>query len=560
MVGNCDRRFLTLPAMRPCQEVSPAVIVHDLAALGRDIQILHRSASFPTHRRSGREAVREVGALLEFFDAVRDRDPSLLPGSAFLGLSELHVAFQKLRHLLRDCGLRGAPLWVLMTSGRVSDEFRILVRSIATALDVLPLAAIDAPGEVKEVVRLVAEQARRVVIGTDPADAAAAGEVCKILGRVEKGVDPDPGRLEGVLRHLRIRTWTECDEEIVFLEGELGATLSSKGEQDEIMLLSSLRGLMNYARSAFRCPISLELMSEPVTIATGHTYDRASIGRWLASGNDTCPVTGKRLMSHDFVPNFALGKLIRRLCQERNIPIAEPCKDRHGFRKSSIPSPAAAGATRVLCDLLVNRLSDTGSAHKSSKIVYEVRLLAKSSLFDRVCLVEAGAVPRLLFLLSSPDPHTQADAMAAVLCLSKHPKGRKSVFESSGLHPIVQVLRRGLTTEAQQNAAATVFYLSAVEEDRREIGEMPEAIPALVALLQRESIRGKKNAAVALFGLLLVPGNHRKVLAAGAVSILIEQLSSDREDLVGDCLAVLAALAESPEGTYAILHHHCCKT
>ncbi|KAE9621730.1 putative aminoacyltransferase, E1 ubiquitin-activating enzyme [Lupinus albus] len=31
----------------------------------------------------------------------------------------------------------------------------------------------------------------------------------------------------------------------------------------------------------FLCPISLEIMKDPVTISTGITYDRESIEKWL---------------------------------------------------------------------------------------------------------------------------------------------------------------------------------------------------------------------------------------------------------------------------------------
>ncbi|MCD7456318.1 hypothetical protein HAX54_031271 [Datura stramonium] len=47
----------------------------------------------------------------------------------------------------------------------------------------------------------------------------------------------------------------------------------------------------------FRCPISLELMRDPVTVCTGQTYDRQSIESWVATGNTTCPVTRAPLSS-----------------------------------------------------------------------------------------------------------------------------------------------------------------------------------------------------------------------------------------------------------------------
>ena len=57
----------------------------------------------------------------------------------------------------------------------------------------------------------------------------------------------------------------------------------------------------------FRCPISLNLMRDPVAGLTGITYDRAGIEAWLlaAAGRGTCPVTHTELRAEDLVPNHA---------------------------------------------------------------------------------------------------------------------------------------------------------------------------------------------------------------------------------------------------------------
>ncbi|GAA0153969.1 hypothetical protein LIER_43253 [Lithospermum erythrorhizon] len=60
----------------------------------------------------------------------------------------------------------------------------------------------------------------------------------------------------------------------------------------------------------FRCPISLELMTNPITLSTGHTYDRSSILKWFATGNHTFPKTCESLVCIDLLPNVALKKLI----------------------------------------------------------------------------------------------------------------------------------------------------------------------------------------------------------------------------------------------------------
>ncbi|TYG98201.1 hypothetical protein ES288_A10G098400v1 [Gossypium darwinii] len=63
--------------------------------------------------------------------------------------------------------------------------------------------------------------------------------------------------------------------------------------------------------SSFRCPILLDVMKSPVSLCTGVTYDRASIQRWLDSGNNTCPATMQVLESKDLILNRNLQRLIQ---------------------------------------------------------------------------------------------------------------------------------------------------------------------------------------------------------------------------------------------------------
>ncbi len=65
------------------------------------------------------------------------------------------------------------------------------------------------------------------------------------------------------------------------------------------------------APASFYCPIAMDLMTDPVMVDTGHTYDRICIERWLQQGNRTCPVTGMRLRHLELVSNHALRNAIQ---------------------------------------------------------------------------------------------------------------------------------------------------------------------------------------------------------------------------------------------------------
>lgn len=576
-----DRRFLTFPAVHPCSAVSPATLLDSLITLSCSI-CSYQSKFFPTQRKIAREALRQVAILLIFFEEIQERGRPNLSNSAVLCFSELHLALQKVLFLLQDCTKEGARLRALTKAGFIATQFRVSIRTVATVLDVLPLRTIDVSCEVKELIELVAKQARKAKLEIDPDDETAMNRVTSILDGFGNRLEPDRRSVEPVLDYLEIRSWNECQSEIRFLDDEISLQYLD-GNERELPLLSSLVGFMCYCRGVlfetgaygtfdqtdrmcnletirflnpedFRCPISLELMTDPVTVSTGQTYDRVSIQKWLQAGNLLCPKTGEILSNTELVPNSALRKLIQQFCVDNGVSLSKSRKMNRDITRTIVAgSPSAAEAIKFLSEFISNRLY-FGTEEQKNRAAYETRLLAKSNIFNRSCLVESGTVPPLLNLLNSTDPSVQENSISALLKLSKHSSGKKAIVENGGLKPILRVLKNGLKLENRQISAATFFYLSSVHEYRKLIGSTPGAIQALADLIKDGTNCGKKNAVVAIFGLLLHHSNHQRVLSAGLVPILVNILaSSSVDDLVTDSLAVLATLAESVEGSVSIL-------
>ena len=59
----------------------------------------------------------------------------------------------------------------------------------------------------------------------------------------------------------------------------------------------------------FECPVTREMMAEPVLAADGHSYDRYAIAYWL-SAHSTSPVTNGQLIHNNLTPNHTLAALI----------------------------------------------------------------------------------------------------------------------------------------------------------------------------------------------------------------------------------------------------------
>jgi hypothetical protein len=62
---------------------------------------------------------------------------------------------------------------------------------------------------------------------------------------------------------------------------------------------------------SFHCPLTMEVMRDPVITADGQTYERAEIKSWFALGKRTSPLTGAELPSTHVTPNIALRHAIQ---------------------------------------------------------------------------------------------------------------------------------------------------------------------------------------------------------------------------------------------------------
>ena len=66
---------------------------------------------------------------------------------------------------------------------------------------------------------------------------------------------------------------------------------------------------------AYLCPLTLDLMHDPVVTCDGQTYERAAIETWLAK-SPTSPLTGQSLVHLGLAPNVVLRGLIRAYLEQ----------------------------------------------------------------------------------------------------------------------------------------------------------------------------------------------------------------------------------------------------
>ena len=87
----------------------------------------------------------------------------------------------------------------------------------------------------------------------------------------------------------------------------------------QLGLQRGMRRSASFFPPQFMCPITGEVMKDPVTTSDGHAFERTSIERWLLT-HSTSPMTGMPLEHTGVAPAIALRQLIENEMRARGLP------------------------------------------------------------------------------------------------------------------------------------------------------------------------------------------------------------------------------------------------
>ncbi|KAK7396769.1 hypothetical protein VNO78_17927 [Psophocarpus tetragonolobus] len=310
--------------------------------------------------------------------------------------------------------------------------------------------------------------------------------------------------------------------------------------------------------SFFLCPISLEIMKDPVTVSTGITYDRESIETWLFSKKNTaCPVTKQQLVDYtDLTPNHTLRRLIQAWCT---------MNASHGIQR--IPTPKPPVNKKQISMLLKD------ASHSPLPCLRRLKSIASGSETNKRCMEASGAVEFLASIVidssneadsnegSGFELRTSASDEALSLLhnlnLSEH--GLKSLLgfrNAEFIQSLTRVMQKGFF----ESRAYAVFLLKSMSQvaDAVQLLHLKQDLFVELVQVLKDQISTKTTKATLQTLIHFSPwGRNRiKAVEAGAVPVLIEHLLDCKDRKPCEMMLVLLeTLCQCAEGRAELLSH-----
>ncbi|KAG0596928.1 hypothetical protein M758_UG296500 [Ceratodon purpureus] len=247
-------------------------------------------------------------------------------------------AVVKARELLERCGARGSKVYVNLRSQKLLSKFEDVTLEIDRSLNSLPLMSPQVSDDLRSQVELVTRELRRSKYFADPTEERLGQDVEALLGERREESKAGKEALERVAERLDLQSKETIMEEIKALENEREEARAEEDKSEEelieraLQLVNQMNGLLEVVAAPegleipadFRCPLSGELMADPVIVASGQTYERLYVQHWLGEGHTRCPKTHQKLSHRSLIPNYTVKALIANWCETHGLPV--PCQ------------------------------------------------------------------------------------------------------------------------------------------------------------------------------------------------------------------------------------------
>ncbi|XP_047329209.1 U-box domain-containing protein 26-like [Impatiens glandulifera] len=295
----------------------------------------------------------------------------------------------------------------------------------------------------------------------------------------------------------------------------------------------------------FRCPISLELMQDPVTISTGQTYDRSSIESWISTSTSTattCPVTRSPITDLNLIPNHTLRRLIQQWCVANHSS---------GIQRIPTPKqPVEPAAVRSFLNQISNK---TNSFNSRLSALKRIKTLVKESEKNRTVFTHLNTHKILLSIIFDNESSSSSELIhQSIAILATHLTLGESetafiLSDCNRLEYLISLLFHSCF-EVRVNSAALIETV--VAGTRSEMITVDEIYRGIIGILNSTEAnqRAIKIGIKTIFALCLVKQHRFKAVEAGAAEAIVGRLPDLDKCDSERALATVELLCRIPNG------------
>lgn len=302
----------------------------------------------------------------------------------------------------------------------------------------------------------------------------------------------------------------------------------------------------------FQCPISLELMKDPVTLSTGITYDRENIEKWIDNGNRTCPKTNQVLKTGDFlelepIPNHTLRKVIQEWCVENK---------EYGIDR--IPTPRIPISSHEVKKILagVSAAGNQKDGKKCKELVGMIKTEAKQSERNKKRFLANGIngilCSTFIAFSNSVDVLEEIlSALATFLHRGSDSKNYSILGSMDSLTHLVRFLNSGNLSARRNAVLVLIKVISSINNNQDLVVQIQGFVQGLVNLIQEPICPNTTKVTLVFIYQLIISSRTTKIkkrlVEMGFIELLLEMLVDSDKSLSEKGLGILKELCSSNE-------------
>ncbi|XP_042508229.1 U-box domain-containing protein 44-like [Macadamia integrifolia] len=211
---------------------------------------------------------------------------------------------------------------------------------------------------------------------------------------------------------------------------------------------------------SFVCPLTKQVMRDPVTLENGKTFEREAIERWFKECRESgrkpvCPLTQKELKSIDLNPSMALRSTIEEWTTRNEA---------------------------ALLDIARRTLSQGNSERDIMQALKYIQHICQKSRSNKHVVRTTGLIPMIVDTLKSSSRRVRCKTLETLRIVTEEDSDNKVVLaEGDIVRTIVKFLSHELSREREE-AVSLLYELSKSEVLCEKIGSVNGAILILVGM------------------------------------------------------------------------------